>query len=277
MNAIRRQTPDHLRAPAGALERSALRSVALPAEHGGWSLTLEPALLGLVVVSGPAGVLLTVVALLAFMARAPLKRSIGDRLRRRRLARTRLADRVAAAYLLAGAAAGWGAAALADGPFWIPLAAASPLFLTQLWYDVRARSRRLVPELAGTVGIGSVAAAVVVAGGGSPADAGAVWLIAAARAVAAIPYVRLQLRRAKGRPSTLRSSDAAQVAAMTATAFGMGFGIVPVAAGAAVGGLVAVHTITARLAPPRAPVLGAQQAVLGLALVVIAGLAIAPP
>jgi hypothetical protein len=30
-------------------ERSRLRSVALPSEHGGWGLTLEPAVLGLLV------------------------------------------------------------------------------------------------------------------------------------------------------------------------------------------------------------------------------------
>lgn len=36
-------------------ERSTLRAVAIPTEHGGWSLTLEPVLLGLLVAwLGPA-------------------------------------------------------------------------------------------------------------------------------------------------------------------------------------------------------------------------------
>ncbi|WP_426574944.1 hypothetical protein [Aquihabitans sp. McL0605] len=36
--------------PSGAAApRSPLRAVALPAEHGGWGLTLEPGLLGLLI------------------------------------------------------------------------------------------------------------------------------------------------------------------------------------------------------------------------------------
>jgi hypothetical protein len=50
-----------------------LRSVALPAEHGGRSLTLEPGLLGLLIAPGPAGVCIAAGAMVAFLVRTPLK------------------------------------------------------------------------------------------------------------------------------------------------------------------------------------------------------------
>ena len=53
-------------------------------------------MLGLLVEPSWAGLVLGLVALLAFVARAPLKLALVDRLRGRDLARTRLARRVAA-------------------------------------------------------------------------------------------------------------------------------------------------------------------------------------
>ena len=41
-------------APAGKSERSMLRSVAVPTEHGGWGLTAEPVVLGLAVAPSAA-------------------------------------------------------------------------------------------------------------------------------------------------------------------------------------------------------------------------------
>ena len=72
------------------------RSVAVPTEHGGWSLTAEPALLGLLVAWSMPGLALGVAAMVAFMARTPLKLVLIDRFRHRSLPRTRLAARIAA-------------------------------------------------------------------------------------------------------------------------------------------------------------------------------------
>ena len=71
--------------------RSPLRSVALPAEHGGWGLTLEPGLLGLLIAPSVAGACIAAAAMVAFLARTPLKLAAIDRRRCRDLARTRLA------------------------------------------------------------------------------------------------------------------------------------------------------------------------------------------
>lgn len=96
-------------------QRSLLRSVAMPAEHGSWGLTFEPVLLGLL------------------------------------------------------------------------------LAAVELWFDMRSRSRRLLPELVGAIGMGGVAAVIVLAGGGSGRLAAACWMILAARSVTAIVTVRDQV------------------------------------------------------------------------------------
>lgn len=257
--------------------RPAWRAVAVPVEHGGWGLTAEPVLLGLLVSPGPAGVALGVAAVVAFCARTPLRVVLVDRRRGRSLERTRLAGRVLAveAVLLAGLVVV--ALAATEGPFWIPLALAVPLVVVELVYDARSRSRRLVPELAGTIGIGSVAAAIVLAGGGEAADAAGAWTVVAARAMASVPFVRLQLARAKGRPQRRWTSDLAQGLAVGVGAAGLGLGVVPVAAVAALAVLAAVQVALSRTPPPRAAVVGAQQVVLGLAVVATAALGFLAP
>ena len=59
----------------------------IPSEHGGWGLTLEPALLGLLVAPSIAGGALAIAAFLAFLVRTPLKVLLVDRRRHRELDR----------------------------------------------------------------------------------------------------------------------------------------------------------------------------------------------
>jgi hypothetical protein len=149
--------------------------------------------------------------------------------------------------------------------------------VVQLSFDVRSRSRRLIPELAGTIGVGSVAAAIVLAGGGETTDALGAWAVAAARAVAAIPFVRSQLARFKGTGEGRAASDLGQLAALAVVAGAWLAGLVPAAALVVVAVLAAVHVWLVRRPPPRAALIGAQQVVLGLTVVLVAGLALAAP
>ena len=245
--------------------------MALPAEHGGWALTFEPVLLGLLVAPTGAGVALGAAAMLAFLARTPLKVVLVDRWRHRWLPRTRLAARIfvgETALLVALLAV---AAASARHPFWEPLAIAAPLVLVELWFDMRSRGRRLLPEMAGSIGIGSVAAAIVLAGGGPMTVAAGSWLVVATRATGSLPFVHSQLRRAKGRPDRRWVQDLAQAASIALAAGGAGIGWLPVPAAGALVVLALVQLVLARTPPPRAVVLGAQQLLYGLAVTVVAG------
>ena len=169
-------------------ERSLLRAVAVPTEHGGWSLTVEPVLLGLLVAFSWPGVALGAAAIVAFVARTPLKLVLVDRWRGRRLDRTIVARRVVVVELIVLVALVAVGALGANGRIWLPLIAAAPLVAMELWFDMRSRGRRLVPELAGTIGIGSVAAAIALADGATTDMALGLWVVVAARAAAAIPY-----------------------------------------------------------------------------------------
>lgn len=263
--------------PDSAPARPRLASVAVPSEHGGWSLTLEPVLLALLVRPSWAGLALGVAALVGFLLRTPLKIAFVDRRRGRRLPRTILAERVAATEALVLAALLVASLSLGDPRLIWPLLMAGPLVLTGFWYDIRSRSRRLVPELAGTVGAGSSAAAIVLAGGGSASLAGGLWLVAAARAVAAVLFVRIQLRRAKDQPFNLATSDGAQAAAVVAAGAGAASGIVPWLGWGAIAILGLTHVWLVRRPPPSAPMVGAQQVVLGLFVVLTVGLAVLAP
>lgn len=245
------------------------RAVALPDEHGGWSLTAEPALLGLLIAPSWAGVALAVAAMVAFLTRTPLKLVLVDAWRHRCLPRTRLAAWIAAGEfallvalaLTAGTRAGWS---------WLAVVAvAAPLVGIELWFDMRSRSRRLVPELCGALGIAGVVAAVVIAGGESTALAIGAWLLLSARSVVTIPFVRTQIQR-------FRHGDVSTTAAYRAQLLGALVAVSAVIAdrrllAGALGvlAMILVNVWWTRRAPLPVKVLGVTELGLGLGLVAL--------
>jgi len=245
--------PDTRPQPTAAVS---LKSLALPSEHGGWGLLLEPALLGLLLAPSWGGAGFVIAALAAFLARHPLRLALSDRWRRTRYPRTPLAERVAGAYLAVAAAgialAAWRAPLMA----FAPLAAAAPLGLLQLAYDARLRGRQLVPELAGGVALGATAAAVVIAGGWSASAAFALWLLLGARTVGAVTYVRARLRASRGLVPGRTSAGLCHVAALLLVAALAARGLTPWLALPAFAALLvrALHGLRdgASALPPRA-------------------------
>ncbi len=262
-----------------AVERSPWKTVAVPSEHGGWGLTAEPILLGLLVAFTWSGVAVGVAALLAFLLRTPLKLTLVDLRRGRWLARSRLATAVAGSEfaVIAGLAA---LVIRADGWGWlVPVLIAAPLVAVELWFDIRSRGRRLVPELCGAAGIAASAASIAVIGGGSARLGAALWLVLAGRAVGSIPFVRSQIIRLRRGVTTTTPSDAAQAVMVAA-------GVVAVALdrrallGAIALVILAVFQLNrARHDPPPPKVLGVRQMLVGFGLVAIvaAGVLAAQP
>lgn len=243
--------------------------VAVPTEHGGWGLTAEPVLLGLLLRPSGAGVLLGLAALVAFVLRSPLKVVLVDLFRRRWLPRSRVALAIAgleAAVLIALAVGAW---AWADGSWLWPLLIAAPLVVLELWFDMRSRGRRLVPELAGAVGIGAVAAAVVLAGGGPTGLAVGAWAVLAGRAVTSIPFVRVQITRLRTGAGSVVQSDIAQAVGVALAAAAVVGDRALLAGAAAVAAIAVVQGVAVRRPPVPAKVLGLRQMALGLGLVVV--------
>ena len=252
-----------------ASERAGWRAVAVPSEHGGWGLTLEPVLLGLVVAWSGAGVALGLAAFTAFLVRTPLKLVAVDFRRGRWLDRSRLALRIAIVELIVLGSAVALAVALAGWAWLAPVVVAGPLVAIELSFDVRSRGRRLVPELCGAIGITSVAASIVLAAGRGNWLAAGVWLVLAGRVVGAIPFVRVQVLRLRRGQGPVWHSDFAQgasVAVATAAVYAdrrLLLGAVGVVV------LAVAQTIWVRRAPIPAKQVGLRQMAMGFALVAV--------
>jgi hypothetical protein len=258
-----------------ALARPTWRAVTIPTEHGGWGLTLEPALLGLLVAPSLAGGALAVAAFLAFLVRTPLKTLLVDRHRHRELERDHVARRVAGAELIVLVAMVAVAFARAGADWMVPFAIALPLFGVELWFDARSRGRRLAPELCGAVGICATVTAIALAGGEGWALAFALWLVLAARAVASVPFARVQVLRLRATsPSTPSSvvSDVAQVAAVVVAVIACAIDSAVLAGAVAVAVVALVQLAWSR--GPARPALAVGFSQLGFGLAVVAATAI---
>jgi YwiC-like protein len=165
-----------------------IKTIALPAEHGGWGFLLEPIVLGLLLAPSIAGFYLAVSAVALFLARQPLMLVMLNR--QRSSPRTGLALRFSVLYLLIAGAAFSAAIIFREHSFILPLAVAAPLGIVQLVYDWSGRKRVLSAEIAGAVAISSLATALTLAGGWPRTASFALWAIMIARAVPAILYVR---------------------------------------------------------------------------------------
>lgn len=252
-----------------AVARAPWRAVAVPAEHGGWGLTLEPVLLGLLVTPSLAGVAIGLAAFLAFLVRTPLKLALVDRHRDRWLERSGLAARIAAVELALLAALAVGAWVGAGAAIVVPVAVALPFAAVELWFDARSRGRRLVPELCGAVAVAAASAAIVTAGGGNARLAAGVWLVLAGRAVAAMPFVRAQifrLRRGGAPTRPVRLGHLAGVA-LAGVAFGLDTRLLAGFVGVAA--IAELQTWWHHRPPVAAKVVGFRQLALGLALVAV--------
>jgi hypothetical protein len=245
------------------------RRVAVPSEHGGWGLTAEPVLLGLLVAPSVAGVALGLAAFLAFLVRTPLTVVLVDRHRERWLHRTTIAMRVAvieAVVLVASVAL---ALATGSARWLLLLAIAAPLVAVELDFDLRSRSRRLVPELCGAVGISAAVACIVLAAGEPAELAIALWLVVAGRGVASIPFARTQIERLHDRPVRFLVSDLAQLAGVVLAVVATVLDASVLPGLVAVGLLAVAQVLLLRRPPVPAVVLGVGQSVAGLVIVLV--------
>lgn len=178
------------------------QTVALPTEHGGWGLLIEPLLLGLLLAPTWPGLALSVAAFAAFLLRHPLKLVVKDYRAGRTVRRTQAAQQMVLLYGGVMAAAGllmlWGMPSLMA---LVPLLLALPLIAIQLWHDVQNKGRHLLAELAGALATGAFAASIVLMGDTAPPVAFALWLALAVKGLTAVMYVRARIRLERDKPA----------------------------------------------------------------------------
>ncbi|HXI24510.1 MAG TPA: YwiC-like family protein [Pyrinomonadaceae bacterium] len=202
-----------------------IKTIALPAEHGGWGLVFEPVVLGLLLAPSFAGFYLALSAVALFLSRQPLTLLMLNRTRES--PRTALARRFATLYLGISVASFIAAVVFAQFSFALPLLIAAPFAMVQLVYDWRGRRRVLLAELSGATAISSLATAIALCGGWSNPAAFALWAIMIARAVPAILYVRAVLGRLHNKQASSLPMLAAHALGVVAVALLFRGGLAP--------------------------------------------------
>lgn len=250
---------------------TSIRSVALPTEHGGWGFTLEPIILGLLAAPTTTGWELGVAAIAVLLARRPVKLVSTDLVRRRWLPRSRVALGFAVLYGSIAIAGVLGAFVTETGPFWWAYLAAIPFALYALRADAHSRNRTLVAESAGAIAMGSTTTAIALGAGMAWPQAFGLWLVLAARDVAAIILARAQIRRLKGGEAHTGKVLAVHLGAITLVAAGAAMGAVPVAGVAAIVLLTAVSAWSLARPPVPAKTVGWTQMAVGLMVAVLTG------
>lgn len=197
-----------------SVKRLSTRSVALPAEHGSWSLVSEPILLGLLVAPSLGGLALAIGAFALFLFNRPFKIYWADRRRDRAYERTVVALRYATIYGIVAALGFGGGLALAGWQAFVPLALAAPLLALFMVYDQRP-GRYWQAELAAPVAFAAIVASMAVAGGWEWVPALALWGFMAARAMPAVLFIRARLRLDKGKVTGPGESAAVVMAVHT--------------------------------------------------------------
>jgi hypothetical protein len=180
----------------------AAMQLALPKEHGSWSLALEPVAFGLLVAPSAAGAGLALAAVSGFFLRRPLKLLLSHKSDPRQpLALVGLAILLLtglAGLLLAvrfGAVGGW----------WplLPAALAGAVFT---WCDNRNEAREGAAEIAGVVSFSLLPAAFGALAGWSTTASLALAAIMLVRSVQTVLTVRASIRIRKGRPFAIAPS-----------------------------------------------------------------------
>jgi len=177
------------------IESVNLRPLALPAEHGGWGILLEPLALGLLVAPSRAGALIAAAAGFAFLARHPLKLAMQDLVRGHAFARTMWCWAFAAWYGAVAAVSLGLAVGQSSVQVIAPFVLAAPFAMVMIVHDARRKSRALWPEVAGALAMATTAASIAIAAGWSARAALILTALIALRSVPSIVYVRALLGR----------------------------------------------------------------------------------
>jgi hypothetical protein len=162
-----------------------------------------------------------------------------------------------------------GAFYTAEGPFWIPVLVAIPFALVALRADAQSRNRALIPELSGSIAMGATVSAIALGSGWDLGPAFGLWLVLAARDVAAIVLVRGQVRRLKKRPVGASAIYVVQVVCIGVIAVAAAGDIVPWLSVFAVALVGLVSVVSLNRPPVEARVIGWTQMGVGLMVVVL--------
>ncbi len=175
---------------------------------------IEPLVLGLLIAPSWGGAMIGLAAVAAFLFRAPLRIWSSDVQHHREVPRTGAARAFVAIYGSSAALLLAGGFLLSGPRAMIPIAAAVPFGLVQLWYDLRTSGRSAIPEILSPVAAGATLATMILAAGGDPGFAIALWALYAFRSIPSVLYVRARIRLQRQRSASLAAPIVSHIVAL---------------------------------------------------------------
>ena len=182
------------------------RSIALPAEHGGWSLILEPIVLGLILAPSWIALSLSIAMMAVFLSHQPVKISLKAYRTGKWTERSRFALYFAAGYLLGGGLFAIPALLQSNSNFWLIIALIVPFALIQAFQDFQNQSRSATAEITGAIALSGTVALLLVLSDWQLTIALPIWFVIALRAVTSILYVRTFFRKQRGKDNSVSAS-----------------------------------------------------------------------
>lgn len=182
------------------------KSIALPAEHGGWSLILEPLVLGLILTPTWVGFSLGIAMMAVFLVHQPAKILLKAFSTGKSSERSRYASYFLLGYTLIGGLFAIPALLQSTVNFWLTIGLIIPFALTQITYDFRNESRSQIAEVTGATALSGTVALLVIIGDWQLQIALLLWFVIALRAVTSILYVRTFFRKQRNQPRSIRGN-----------------------------------------------------------------------
>lgn len=176
------------------------RKVALPTEHDRWRFTLEPLLLGLLIVPTVPAIILAVVALAFFLIRQPVKVLVSHWPHSRYPGRAFWAWRFVSLYTALMLVGMLLLAQMAGAEWLIPPLLALPVGLMFIYYDFTQPGRSWQTDITAAIAFTSVAASIGLLAGWALAPSLALWIVLMARTIPSALYVHTRLRLDLGSP-----------------------------------------------------------------------------
>lgn len=181
-----------------------LKSIALPAEHGAWSLILEPLILGLLIIPSWLGVLFAFAIFFVFLTHQPVKIFLKDYRKGKFTPRTQWAIRFSLIYLVLGILFSLPVLLSPSENLFVAIVCILPFAIIQLYFDFDNKSRSWLAETSGAIALSGSVAVIAVVGGWSIQLAFILWLIIGLRAVISILFVRAFFRKQRNKVAPVR-------------------------------------------------------------------------
>ena len=177
-------------------EKPSLVKQILPREKGAYAMVGEPILLGLLAAYSFSGALVAMVGVLSIFLRQALINSFHKQEVNKFVSISVILASIVAGLLVVAVKMSFSTYLL------IPLLMAAPLFILQIYADIKHVSRKLHYEITGVLSPGSFAASIAIASGEHLTFGFMLWFVSSGRALPTFLYVRNRVRMIHNKHTT---------------------------------------------------------------------------